>query len=338
MTKFPAGPVDSVAFMQAVGYARRRLPAEIHDALIDLADQSPRSGFLLLRNIDIGNIPPTPSSPSIATSKDLHTEFVLLSIARCLGQPIGYLPEHNGSLVQNIVPVRGTEGSQISTSSRVELQFHTETAFHPHRPRYLLLLCLRGDPQAGTLVASVYDIVERLAQSDLEALRQKRFRTAVDESFLNGASPGLGLAQPILFGCESDLTFIYDADLMVGIDSEAQDVLERLAIAVRESSRSVFLDAGDLLIVDNNVAVHGRTPFVARFDGTDRWIQRTFVVSDLSPSASDRAGRIITSTFSGLASSYHPCRCSCTTCSLQSVRTALRDCCDQTRDVEPSHH
>ena len=28
------------------------------------------------------------------------------------------------------------------------LMFHTETAFHPHRPRYLLLLCLRGDPAA----------------------------------------------------------------------------------------------------------------------------------------------------------------------------------------------
>lgn len=297
LTKFPTGPVDSAAFVLAAGYARRQLPAEIHDALIDLVDQSPRRGFLLLRNIDIGNIPPTPSSPTSATSKDLHSEFVLLSIARCLGQPIGYFPEHNGSLVQNIVPVRGTEAHQISTSSRVELQFHTETAFHPYRPRYLLLLCLRGDPQAGTTIASVYDIVERLTPSDLAILRQSRFRTAVDESFLNGEPSGLGAARPILFGSESDLTFVYDADLMVGIDSEAQDVLERLASVVQDVSGSVVLDAGDLLVVDNNVAVHGRTPFQARFDGTDRWIQRTFVVSDLSPSASDRVGRIITTTF-----------------------------------------
>lgn len=295
--KFPPGPVDSEAFVRAAGYARRQLAVEIHDALIDLADTSPRNGFLLLRNIGIGNIPPTPSSPTEPTSKDFHSEFVLLSIARCLGQPIGYLPEHDGSLVQNIVPVRGSEGSQISTSSRVELQFHTETAFHPCRPRYLLLLCLRGDSQAGTLVASVYDIVERLTHSDLEVLRQKRFRTAVDQSFLNGVPSGLGEAQPILSGSQSDLTFIYDADLMVGIDSEAQDVLERLASAVRESSQSIVLEAGDLLVVDNNVAVHGRTPFTARFDGTDRWIQRTFVVSDLSPSARDRVGRIITTRF-----------------------------------------
>lgn len=297
MTNVPAGPVDSVPFMQAAGYARRQLPGEIHDSLIDFVDHSPRDGYLLLQNIEIGNIPPTPRSPTEATSKDLQSEYVLLAIARCLGQPVGYLPELNGSIVQNIVPVRGTEVSQISTSSRVELQFHTESAFHPFRPRFLLLLCLRGDPQAGTLVASVYDIVERLSSSDRDVLRQSRFRTAVDASFLNGAPSGLGFAQPILFGSESDLTFIFDADLMIGIDGEAQDCLERLACAVRESSKSVVLGAGDLLVVDNYVAVHGRTPFVARFDGTDRWLQRTFVVSDLSPSASDRTGRIITTTF-----------------------------------------
>lgn len=297
MTKLPTGPVESVAFVRAAGHARRQLPAEVHDALVDFADQSPRDGYLLLRNIDIGDIPLTPSSPREATSKDLRSEFALLTIARCLGQPIGYRPEHNGSLVQNIVPVRGTEGGQISTSSRVELQFHTETAFHPYRPRYLLLLCLRGDSQAGTLVASVYDIVKRLSQSDLEVLREPRFRTAVDQSFLHRAASGLGVAQPILSGSESDLTLVYDADLMVGIDTAAQDVFERLASAVRESSQCVVLAAGDLLVVDNNVAVHGRTPFVARFDGTDRWIQRTFVVSDLSPSASDRVSRIITTTF-----------------------------------------
>ena len=45
------------------------------------------------------------------------------------------------------------------------------------------------------------------------------------------------------------------------------------------------------------VAVHGRTPFEPRFDGTDRWLQRTFVVSDLAPSAAERRGRVIVTQF-----------------------------------------
>jgi L-asparagine oxygenase len=59
----------------------------------------------------------------------------------------------------------------------------------------------------------------------------------------------------------------------------------------------VTLRAGDLLVIDNAVAVHGRSSFPARFDGTDRWIQRTFVVPDLAASASERQGRIITTRF-----------------------------------------
>jgi L-asparagine oxygenase len=57
------------------------------------------------------------------------------------------------------------------------------------------------------------------------------------------------------------------------------------------------LEPGDLLVVDNAVAVHGRSPFTPRFDGTDRWLQRTMVVSDLRPSAGERTGRVITTVF-----------------------------------------
>ena len=86
---------------------------------------------------------------------------------------------------------------------------------------------------------------------------------------------------------------------MVGIDEEADDALCALAGATAACHTSVALDAGDLLVVDNTVAVHGRSPFTARFDGTDRWVQRAFVVTDLAPSAADRRGRVITTRFGG---------------------------------------
>jgi L-asparagine oxygenase len=55
---------------------------------------------------------------------------------------------------------------------------------------------------------------------------------------------------------------------------ELQDVFDRTAHTVR-------LLSGDLAIVDNRVTVHGRTAFQPRYDGWDRWLQRTFVVADL---------------------------------------------------------
>ena len=49
---------------------------------------------------------------------------------------------------------------------------------------------------------------------------------------------------------------------------------------------------GDLLIVDNRRAVHGRSQFTPRYDGFDRWLQRMSVVRDPIASVSDRRGGV----------------------------------------------
>jgi hypothetical protein len=43
----------------------------------------------------------------------------------------------------------------------------------------------------------------------------------------------------------------------------------------------VVLRPGDVLVVDNLRAVHGRRSFQARFDGNDRWLRRVSAVRDL---------------------------------------------------------
>jgi hypothetical protein len=102
---------------------------------------------------------------------------------------------------------------------------------------------------------------------------------------------------PVLSGATDAPTLVFDADLMVGIDAIADDALRALSAAIAEHHVAIALEAGDLLVVDNTVAVHGRSPFRPRFDGTDRWLQRAFVVSDLAPSAADRHGRTIVTRF-----------------------------------------
>ena len=64
------------------------------------------------------------------------------------------------------------------------------------------------------------------------------------------------------------------------------------------------VEPGDLLIVDNHGALHGRTPFSRRGDGRDRWLLRTFVARDLARSAKDRPGngRIVQLDYSGFVS------------------------------------
>lgn len=285
------------AFVTRAGHAARSLPQQVHDALVDFADHGHRSGALLLRGAPIGQLPPTPATPTTPSGKDLTSEMTLLTVARRLGQPVGYRPEHGGRLVQNIVPTQAQADRQVSTSSSVDLMFHTETAFHPHRPRYLLLLCLRGDPAAVTTLASIHELLGLLDPAVVETLFEPRFRTAVDASFLAGRSNQLGSPRPVLSGTREEPTFVFDADLMVGTDVRAEAALRAVTEAVEACHTGVVLMPGELLVVDNHLAIHGRSHFAPRFDGTDRWLQRTFVVSDLSPSAADRDGRVITTVF-----------------------------------------
>lgn len=291
-----AGALRSVNdhdFVRAAGHARRLLPSIVHDSLIDFSDAGDSSGALLLRGLPVGEVPVTPCSRRAVVKHDAITEFMLLSVARCLGQPVGYLPEHDGALVQNLFPMASTASLQVSTSSEVDLFFHTETAFHPYRPRYLLLLCLRGDSAARTTLCSFDAVSEDFDSDELAILREPRFRTGVDASF--GGSPNdLGDTIAVLSGSRDNPTFVFDADLMIGVDREADHLLQKLRARITENATSIVLQAGDLLVIDNFRAVHGRSPFRARFDGTDRWLQRAFVVSDLAPSACDREGRIIT--------------------------------------------
>jgi L-asparagine oxygenase len=303
----PACAAGTERFVRAAGHAARSMPAVIHDALVDFADSGHHSGALLLRGLPVGDLPPTPPTPTTPADKDSVSEFTLLSVARRLGQPVGYEPEHGGDLVQNIVPTETALDRQVSTSSKVQLMFHTEAAFHPHRPRYLLLLCLRGDPAAYTTLSSICEVLPQLSPDVVDVLFEPRFRTAVDESYLHGRRTVLGDPMAVLRGdrgrgaaqsiSPQSISMVFDADLMVGIDEEADNAIRVLGGATAACHTSVALEAGDLLVVDNTVAVHGRSPFTARFDGADRWLQRTFVVSDLAPSAADRRSRVITTHF-----------------------------------------
>jgi len=288
---------DDEAFVAAAAEVGQAFPPGLVAALEAFAADPGPAGALLLRDVPTGAVPATPATPTTPTGKDLRSEQVLLAVARILGEPVGYLPEHGGSIVQNLVPTKADVGRQTSTSSGVDLAFHTETAFHPHGPRYLLLLCLRGDPGAATTLASIDDLLPGLRPETVDVLRQPLFRTAVDESF--GGEPGVpyGPARPVLGGTPEQPWLCWDEELTTGTTPEAQAAHEELIAVVAQRRREVVLADGDLLIVDNRRCVHGRRPFQARFDGTDRWLQRSFVVASLAPSVAERTGRIITTEF-----------------------------------------
>ena len=237
-----------------------------------------------------GHVPPTPHDHSHDDACPTATR-VLLRFADDIGRAVGYDREQFGRLVQDIFPMRASETDQVSTSSKIMLGSHTETAFHPHRPRYVVLLCLRGDVNAATTYADINEAVAHLDAEHLAVLQTDEFFTSVDPSFMTHGEPDAFVTvQPLTFR-EGHWVLVYDELLMKATTPRAEVALEHLHRALKTVTRQVVLSDGDMLVIDNERAVHGRTPFVPRYDGTDRWLKRALVVRELPRDAA--CGRVI---------------------------------------------
>jgi L-asparagine oxygenase len=268
------------------------------------------TGGLLISGLPAFSVPPTPASPQLAVGPTLDAAGLLGIVSAVLGDQIGFRPELGGQLIQDIVPVVGQERTQQSVSSADELYTHTELAFadDDYRADYLVLFCLRADHEgvAATTLSSVETVLPLLARSTVETLAQPRFQTTVDQSFLRG----IGLDAPIWVGPIRALTLDAgrpriraDFAETVGTDHAAQEALRELREVAESVAIEVRLRPGDLLVVENNHAFHGRTPFRARWDGLDRWLLRTSIVGYLARSAAYRPGdtRVVDVDYSSLS-------------------------------------
>jgi hypothetical protein len=237
---------------------------------------------------DIGDVPPTPATPLIDDLQTKTATETLLSFAILGGFPISYKQEQGGRLIQNIVPVQKTEYEQISTSSKNDLYLHTETAFHPYKPSFVFLLCMRGDESVATTIASVNDIIEKLDDETISQLKLPDFTTGIDESFKDGKNDNFSLLTPVLRDGGEKLgdlrwTMTFDWQLMKGITKDASLALLTMKDAINSSIENIILRSGDLLVIDNNRAVHGRSKFQPRYDGTDRWLKRLLTIKHMPP-------------------------------------------------------
>ena len=249
------------------------------------------SAVTLIPRYFTGIVAPTPVAADPNLDACPAATRVLLSFADDIGRAVGYDREQSGRLIQDIFPVRASERAQVSTSSKVMLGSHTETAFHPHKPRYVVLLCLRGDAQAATTYADVDEMIPHLSAEALEVLQTNEFVTTIDPSFMTNGEPDAQVAVTPLTKKHSGWVLVYDELLMSGTTNRTEKALAELHAAVKRATKHVVLDDGDLLVIDNDRAVHGRTPFTPRYDGTDRWLKRALVVTSLP--TNDVVGRVI---------------------------------------------
>jgi L-asparagine oxygenase len=262
------------------------IPDNLKNIFINFKNNGSETGFLLI-NIpfsDDDRLILTPDSNEQyigGTTEIAKIQAILMSI---MGNMISYEAEGCGNLFQDIIPVKSMSNNQTSTGSNFELEIHTEQAFSKLRPDIISLACLRGDINAFTYVLPVQYILSNMNEDEIELLKQPLWKTGVDLSFkLNNDDFIEGdIRGPfsIIQGNEKNPNLIFDQDLMFGITDQSQNILKKIVNIYYKYRLSHNLISGDIIFIDNNRAVHGRSQFQPKFDGFDRFLIRTFLVFD----------------------------------------------------------
>ncbi|GGL04255.1 L-asparagine oxygenase [Sphaerisporangium melleum] len=274
--------VNDLATVAAVREASDTLPLTLRRALREFRRHSGPTGSLLVRGmpVDESLLPATPAVDGSVQLTLSDAAAVLMLVACALGDPVAFRAEKSGALVQDVVPVPGKEEFQGNAGS-VMLSFHNENAFHQHRPDYVMLLCLRPDHDrvAGLRTVCSREILPRLTHETRRTLFLPEFVTQAPPSF--GANRDATAPHGVLSGAPDDPDMRVDLAATTPLTQRAKAALAELGEVFDRNAQSVRLVTGDLAIVDNRVTVHGRTAFRPRYDGHDRWLQRTFVAVNL---------------------------------------------------------
>lgn len=206
----------------------------------------------------------------------------LAAVARRLGYEYSYEAEKAGALVHDVLPTVDRMQSQSNASSSMTLLLHTEIAFHSIRPDFIILYCVQaGGSPAATNIAHIDNIITSVPGDALDVLMQRRFKIHAPESFLlEGIADDTVMISPL--GGNNKRRTVRWHESICGIDHVAALTVVPFIKSALSVTMKISLKPGDMLVFANDRFLHGRDRFAARFDESDRWLLRTYVLRDIT--------------------------------------------------------
>nr|WP_272481006.1 guanitoxin biosynthesis L-enduracididine beta-hydroxylase GntD [Actinoalloteichus caeruleus] len=310
--EFPS--VESEGFLRTARSYADEIPRSVRSALYSYRNTE-TDGLVVISGIPIDDdaVGPTPADwrDERTPSPTLREDIAFFLLGSLLGEAIGWATQQDGRIMHDIFPMKGHEHEQIGSGSSELLTWHTEDAYHPLRTDYLGLMCLRNHEGVETTAAEISEV--QLDDQTRDLLFEERFFILPDKSHraqnqnssTTRSTRSAALLQrsyerveellrkpepvAVLFGDPRDPYLRIDPFYMENAQGEVeQEALGKVIDAVDAAMSGVVLRPGDICFIDNYRVVHGRKPFQARFDGTDRWLRRLNITRDLRKSRGSR--------------------------------------------------
>ena len=289
------GSVEDPDFLVSASTYAQELPRRIrrflnHFKLMEPSGVCVISGFL----VDDAKIGKTPAHwrKDPGGSSTMEEEVFLNLCGALLGDAIAWAHQRDGLICQDLVPIEGHKEEMLGSGSELDLVWHTEDARYSYRGDYIGLMCLRNPDAVPTTFTSIDDV--QLDPDRIEILFEPHFVFHPDPSH---PTDNERETAPVLFGDPRSPYVRFDPYSMDEPKTEeARSAMDYLIRAIDENLTGVALLPGECLFIDNYKAVHGRSSFKARFDGTDRWLKRINITRDLRKSRDVReapASRVI---------------------------------------------
>ena len=288
---YPTGSRDYENFVESVSHiVRMTIPADCINLLREMKLSPSPPGAILFKNLPIDNtLPPTPAEGLRKEYLKLTSisEGVTIGFASQIGETYGFEEEKGGELIHDIVPVHSSGKSLSNKGWKVSFDFHSENAYFSNRPAFLALFCLRAGPgkSAVTRVADIRDALAHLSPNDIRALRQPLFQIRTPYILDECRPPGWSKPCAVLSGSAAvpNVRVSFYKNGTISQDNRGIEALSNLKLAFEHVKRDYRLEKSDLLLLNGKTTVHGRNSWQPKFDGSDRWIQRTYILNSFWP-------------------------------------------------------
>ncbi|NAW66352.1 TauD/TfdA family dioxygenase [Photobacterium halotolerans] len=217
---------------------------------------------------------------------------------------VSYRSENEGDLFVNLVVLPPDRGA-FSDKSAGKMSGHTDGVSFPIRgqrdpendriapsPDFVCLSALRNPNQVPTMVMPLDHLMKRLSKDHIDELKKPQYIIASQLTFREGMKKILGDdlivddAQ-LLFEMNGSwwIRFSHSSTQIADIDKKsAQEAMDALKDACADCAIPVALRPGDIALVNNRIALHGRSEVGKEYGKQTRWLLRTYGldVSDIN--------------------------------------------------------